>query len=164
MRFARHLSVAFLLTATALPSWAQGKRLQGGMPQPPQNPFRGLTQVPHDQRRKGFPEDDWDMRFVSGYVVLAWLACRVIRSSWKRPIRQAIIRIIATPPGEAPEFVRRAWVGLELPVVRGQTLPEMLTAQGVLSSQKQNPQPGYAVNGRAAIKILESACPEAAEW
>ena len=26
------------------------------------------------------------------------------------------IRIISTPPGEAPEKVRQAWIGLEIPV------------------------------------------------
>src|SRR5258708_2466637 len=33
------------------------------------------------------------------------------------------VRIIATPTGEPPEEVRRAWIGLELPLAAGETGP-----------------------------------------
>ena len=43
------------------------------------------------------------------------------------------VRIIATPPGEAPEEVRRAWVGLELPLAAGETGPHTTPVGGVLT-------------------------------
>jgi hypothetical protein len=82
----------------------------------------------------------------------------------KRAAPRAIIRITAVPPGEAPEFVRRAWVGLELPLIVGQVHADKGTALGVLSHQAVNAPPGYAVEGKAAIAILASANAEIAAW
>ena len=57
------------------------------------------------------------------------------------------IRIISTPPGEAPEHIRQAWVGLVLPV------PGMMRRKG-----------GYLVAADKAIEILSRQAPEAAKW
>ncbi|HEY7315037.1 MAG TPA: hypothetical protein VH643_37170 [Gemmataceae bacterium] len=43
------------------------------------------------------------------------------------------VRIIATPPGEAPEEIRQAWLGLELPLAAGETGPHNVPTGGVLS-------------------------------
>jgi hypothetical protein len=43
------------------------------------------------------------------------------------------IRIIATPSGEASEEVRRAWIGLELPLAAGETGPRTVSIGGVLT-------------------------------
>ncbi len=84
------------------------------------------------------------------------------------------IRIIATPPGEAPESVRQAWVGLVLPTVG--PLRTYITA-GVLSGPRTalgtligvftgrcKFVPGYLVEAPAAVAILAKADLEAAEW
>src|SRR5947199_83534 len=46
------------------------------------------------------------------------------------------IRIIDVPPGEAPEWVRRAWVGLVLPLAPGEYGPRVLAAAGVLTGPR----------------------------
>jgi hypothetical protein len=43
------------------------------------------------------------------------------------------VRVIAAPPGEAPEAVRRAWVGLELPLAAGETGPRVVHAGGAFA-------------------------------
>jgi hypothetical protein len=90
-----------------------------------------------------------------GYLIHRWR---------RRSARRAVIRITAPPPGELPEFIRRAWVGLELPLIPGQTRVECLTAQEVLSRHEVDALPGYAVDGRTAVEILASANPEVARW
>ena len=57
------------------------------------------------------------------------------------------IRIKSTPPGEAPEHVRQAWVGLVLPV------PGRMRRRG-----------GYLIAADKAVEILSQQAPEAAEW
>jgi hypothetical protein len=76
----------------------------------------------------------------------------------------AHLRIIGTPPGEAPEEIRRAWVGVELPLRRSETVPGTHLTEGVLSRGDLVSAAGYAVDGRAAVKALASHAPEAAAW
>jgi hypothetical protein len=90
-----------------------------------------------------------------GFVVYRW---------YKRSGPRAVIRIVAVPPGEAPEFVRRAWVGLELPVIAGQVHAAHGVALGVLTQQSVDAPASYAVDGKTAIAILQSAAPEIAAW
>ena len=85
------------------------------------------------------------------------------------------VRIISTPPGEAPQNVREAWVGLKLPIEGGG--PQRILAQGVLSGPKTfwglvlsllfgwtKQQEGYAVDSVKAVDILNEKSPEAAAW
>jgi hypothetical protein len=86
------------------------------------------------------------------------------------------IRVIATPPGEAPKSIRDAWVGIELPVLRrGRTVTSR--GLGVLSGPKSHlgqlwawlrgkgeRETGYAISGAAAVAALEASRPEAAAW
>jgi hypothetical protein len=88
------------------------------------------------------------------------------------------IRIIKVPPGEAPESVRQAWVGLSLPLAEGQGIrPTTYEACGVLSGPKDlsstlaawvskrfRLSAGYAVETLAAVEILSHVNPEAAGW
>lgn len=70
------------------------------------------------------------------------------------------IKIIAMPPGQAPEAVRREWVGLIIP------MPEQETGglqMGVLGGKSQQ-QGGYQVETETALDLLHKKCPEAAEW
>jgi hypothetical protein len=85
------------------------------------------------------------------------------------------IRIISAPPGEAPEEVRAAWVGLVLPVL----IPEarIFETVGVLSRPKTSlglilarlfgrtkRQKGYIVSAHRAVEILAGHAPDAAKW
>ena len=74
----------------------------------------------------------------------------------------ALIEIIATPPGEAPEWVRTAWVGLRLIMY----LPGSgAVSRGTLSGP---PHPdnigGYSVRTTEAIETLREVNPTAAAW
>ena len=86
------------------------------------------------------------------------------------------VRIIATPPGEAPLWVREKWVALDLPVARYSS-PKMFFGYGVLSLPRNwmaqwwgvflgqaERISGFAVESVRAIDILATASPEAAAW
>jgi hypothetical protein len=90
----------------------------------------------------------------------------------------AKVRIIACPPGEAPPAVREAWIGLELPLLRGRlghrrgwlttgvvSGPRTWWRRviGILSGRVQA-RSGYAVNGLEAINVLALKDPVAAAW
>ena len=79
------------------------------------------------------------------------------------------IRIVRIPYGEAPEWVRREWVGLELWVeddprdVFEQKLGQ--EAIGVLSgSHDQENSGGYSVGYEEALLILSQKSHRAAQW
>src|SRR6185295_20370198 len=87
------------------------------------------------------------------------------------------IRIISTPPGEAPEHIRQAWIGLELPLPPWANAPRDVLVTGVLSSPKSflgkllviftgrtKIQRGYNVETRIALLIPQSQRPVAANW
>lgn len=85
------------------------------------------------------------------------------------------IRIVDTPIGEAPEHVRRAWVGLEFTVVKG---PKKVWVTGsltgpktlggfllrVLKGQRFPRVTGYLVKAPEALGMLRAKQPEAAAW
>jgi hypothetical protein len=71
------------------------------------------------------------------------------------------VRITALPPGEAPEDIRRAWIGLELPIVNG---PAEGPVFGVVSHHAARCGAGYAVNGAEAVRRLAAKAPDAAAW
>jgi hypothetical protein len=86
------------------------------------------------------------------------------------------IRIISTPPGEAPEDIRKAWVGLVLPLSRFRPRRKTWGA-GVLTGPKTlfgfltaavsgrlQPQVVYVVVGHIAVDILATHSPDAAAW
>ena len=88
------------------------------------------------------------------------------------------IRIIDIPAGEAPEKIRKAWVGLVLPLVEGKcgkrnrwisfgvlSVPRSLLGQlwGVIR-HKHNIRDGYMVDARTAVEILENENQTAARW
>jgi hypothetical protein len=88
------------------------------------------------------------------------------------------IRINKIPIGEAPEDIRKAWVGLVLPLADGRRgrmgrwavfgvlsgpkafLPQIL---GMLLGKHQVLD-GYAVKAAVALGILADSAPEAADW
>jgi hypothetical protein len=88
------------------------------------------------------------------------------------------IRIISTPPGEAPEAVRRDWINVEIPLPSNsdENLQERLCC-GVLSGPKGYfaqllarirgqciKIEGYSVEVIKAVEALAEEHPESAEW
>ena len=71
------------------------------------------------------------------------------------------IKIIATPPGQAPLKVRQQWIGMILPV--SENLPKDTVEMGVLGGKPEN-SGGYPVETAVAIQELEKKSPEAANW
>ena len=85
------------------------------------------------------------------------------------------IKIIGIPPGEAPEWVRKEWVGLELPIdenvppVGSSTIDQdgdlaVVVLKGVSSGKTIPAHPTYTVSTVEAINILRQKSPEAAKW
>jgi hypothetical protein len=96
--------------------------------------------------------------FVGGIVLVI-----VGVMAWRRsPV--VYLRIHSTPPGEAPEEIRRAWVGTELPLPAVEAEPGPLQTVGVLNQEDPIVMTGYAVDGRAAVAALARRSPEAAAW
>jgi hypothetical protein len=84
---------------------------------------------------------------------------------WRRRLSPAgLVCITAPPPGEAPEHIRAAWVGLELPLARGGKQPRTMAALGAISDRAAGVQTGYVVDGRAAVERLAAHNPQAADW
>lgn len=87
------------------------------------------------------------------------------------------VRVIATPPGEAPEEVRRAWLGLELPLAAGEKGARLCPGRGALTGPRTVLASlaalltgrrvyvrGYVVDARQALVLLAERAPWAAQW
>jgi hypothetical protein len=87
------------------------------------------------------------------------------------------IRIVAPPPGEAPEEVRREWVGLALPLAWGETGARIVGTAGVLSGPRTflgklfsalmgrtRWRYGYIIDAPQALVLLAEKAPWAAQW
>lgn len=87
------------------------------------------------------------------------------------------VRIIATPPGEAPEEVRQEWVGLVLPLAAGEIGPRTVPTGGVLTgprtlfgklwrllSGEWLLARGYVIDAPQALMLLAEKAPSAARW
>ncbi len=155
MRSIRILVAVLILGVAAAPCWSQFVRV----PVVPRLPHIPHIPIPHV-----FP--DLAKEWVLGGATIAGVGggALLVRAWRKRRTPRAVVRITALPPGEAPEWVRQAWIGLELPLVAGQVRAGSGNAQGVLSGEAVAAPPAYAVEGRAAIAILQAACPDAAAW
>jgi len=121
--------------------------------------------VPHPvvQPRGGGQSQDIPWPWILGGGAVVLIVGIVLLLAIKRR-RVRIIRIVSTPPGEAPEAVRGAWVGLELPLAAGETGPRPLQQFEVLSLQSTGIARGYLVDGRQALGLLAARHPEAAAW
>ncbi len=87
------------------------------------------------------------------------------RKKRKKARNQATGKITVTvlPAGEAPEHVRRAWIGLTLPCypISGYAGGDTGVLSGV---QLEKNRSGFYVPQTAAIRILEKSRPMAAQW
>jgi hypothetical protein len=158
--------VALLVAATARPCNAQFVRVPVIVVPRPHVPFH-IPHIPHGTNNGGGDVDSETLAviFEGIVVVAAFGAGAYLIYVWRKKSRpRARIRIIGLPPGEAPVWVRYAWMGLELPLIQGQVRSERLAAEQVLSHRPVAPPLSYAVDGRTAIEILASASPEAAAW
>lgn len=73
------------------------------------------------------------------------------------------IKIINTPPGQAPEWVRDEWVGVELPVEEDAPGQGESVQFGIFGGKPEN-LGGYPVRTRDAIDALREKAPKAAQW
>lgn len=90
----------------------------------------------------------------------------------------ANIRVVATPPGEAPDDVREAWIGMVLPLVPGHLRPIRMPQFGVVTGPKTplmmrlaaflgfwKAHPAtYPVYARTALRLLADHAPIAEAW
>jgi len=87
------------------------------------------------------------------------------------------IRIKNTPPGEAPEHIRQAWIGLVIPVPPRFAGRRRAFEIGVLSGPKSRlgvllailfgraqRATGYIVEASVAVDLLAIHSPTAADW
>ena len=157
----RTLMVVLILLALPATSWAQRFAPR------PRTPAPRFTPGPHvvPLRSSGGAQSGdndwiwWVIAGVFGSVVIGVLIA--VLSGRQKTVR---IRITGTPPGEAPEHVRAAWVGLELPLLPGQTGPRTVEQVEVLSMQKTGAEAGYMVDGKQAVALLAEHSPDAAAW
>jgi hypothetical protein len=86
-----------------------------------------------------------------------------------------LVRVVRRPEGEAPEWVRDAWIGLELPLLDAE--PHTAMTMGVLSTPRtrlgwwwaglrgrHQRITGYAVPADVAVRLVEARNPTAAIW
>ena len=72
------------------------------------------------------------------------------------------IRITSAPKGQAPQWVRDAWIGLELPLHETQgSFPLMGATGGEAAPENQD---GYLVDFDMALEELEKVNPKAVMW
>jgi len=140
------------LLACAAPVLAQaGHAGGGGGGFPTSHRFHGLSDSP-------------TAAFIAIFIplVLVLVMYAFAKRAERRP--RVHIRILATPAGEAPEDVRQAWVGLEIPLSPGETKARRIPAVEVLSNQPARSQAYFLVPAFWAIARLEAADARAAAW
>jgi hypothetical protein len=157
-----------VLAVLAGPCWGQrGVRPPAAPPRPapvhPVVPYAGHEHSPTPSNAADDQTNSQSAIFVilaglgTAFVVVltgrAWAKCTV-----------AHLRILQTPPGDAPEKVRRAWIGVELPLNRWQNTPRLKETVGVLSDRVEGYAMGFTVAGRKAVNALATQSPDAASW
>lgn len=74
------------------------------------------------------------------------------------------VQIIARPAGQAPEWVRDAWIGVQFEAERDNPNDGSIR-RGVLGGKTDSENiGGYSVEGSVVIAALEKINPEAAKW
>jgi hypothetical protein len=74
------------------------------------------------------------------------------------------IKIISRPAGQAPEWVRDAWIGLELPLCEDYQPKDDEQMFGILNLEPVKELGGYAVSATIAFQQLFRVNPDACEW
>lgn len=114
------------------------------------------------------------MAWTIGVTVALVCLCAVLlhlRDRWRGATstrttgsRSEFIRITNTPPGEAPEEIRRAWVGSVLHVHPNAPGLRRSVGAGVLTGESANLTEGYWVDAAVAVATLATFRPDAAAW
>jgi len=73
------------------------------------------------------------------------------------------IRIVKTPPGQAPLWVREQWVGLELLIDEEATCGNHTTQRGILGGKAEN-LGGFSIETNHALGVLYKKSRDAAAW
>jgi hypothetical protein len=86
-----------------------------------------------------------------------------------------LVKIVRLPVGEAPEWVRAAWVGMTLPLVRSDLIE--VSTVGVMTgpttrlghawarlTRAAPIMAGYQVNAKTAVDLLAATAPTSADW
>jgi|ERR1035437_2568362 hypothetical protein len=71
------------------------------------------------------------------------------------------IIITSVPPGQAPLWVRQAWVGLSIPLIENPRQGVMQTGVGGGAPSNSD---GYVVSASVAISRLHQIAPAAGRW
>lgn len=87
----------------------------------------------------------------------------VVFSAWQVRVI-GTLKIVALPPGEAPEEIRRAWIGVEIPLRKHSSSPITMSTVGVVSGKGTETATGYSVGGAEALAALGAYNPEALAW
>jgi len=91
-----------------------------------------------------------------------------------------LVQIIKVPPGEAPQKIRVAWIGVTIPLANIEAAqPSLWSSKGVLGKEHgffakvktffgfpvaEQPCVGYVVEVLPAIEALKAHAPTAAAW
>ncbi len=174
-------TVALVLTflgITCGDAWGQAFRFVPRIPvrlpgiSPIRSPILPPFHVPQntDPSKKNEPPAKQSARVDEGIVIpvciglgLFTILFFVIHTAMARKFTDGQIRIVTTPPGEAPQSVREAWIGLELPLAKSRDQGKKLAVMGVRSWEGIF-MTGYAVDGRVALERLAASSPAAAAW
>ena len=97
--------------------------------------------------------------------MLASLILLCVRGSFSADLSEEAhmqcIKILGTPSGGAPKWVREAWIGLVFPI--DPHLPQSHMARDVLTKTPRQVH-GYNIDAVLAVEILSLHHPEAARW
>src|SRR3974377_1997316 len=117
----------------------------------------------------------WNTLTITKYCDSCVMNISAQRSPHEMSSGPQFIRIVRTPPGEAPLWVREKWVGLELPLASDDYRPRHAYTSGVLSGPSNrlialvrllrvrfSHQSGYAVEAVTAVAILANVAHDAA--
>ena len=74
-----------------------------------------------------------------------------------------MIKIIATPPGQAPKEIREKWVGVSITLYEPPKKEETVVQTGTQGGPAEN-MDGYVVATQEAFLELAKKHPKAAEW
>jgi hypothetical protein len=174
-------TVALVLTflgITCGDAWGQAFRFVPRIPvrlpiiPPIHSPIHPPIHVPQstDPSKQNQPPDKQSTPKGGGIVIpiciglgLFTILALIINAAMAGKFAGGVIRIVTTPPGEAPQSVREAWIGLELPLAKSRDQGKKLAVMGVRSWEGIF-MTGYAVEGRVALEYLAARSPTAAAW
>ncbi len=88
-------------------------------------------------------------------------ACGSFSADLSKEAHMQCIKILGTPSGGAPKWVREAWIGLVLPI--DPHLPQSHMTRDVLTKAPMKGF-GYRIDAVLAVEILSLHAPEAALW